>query len=318
MVIVDAGNRVKVWSDRAVGRILRLSFCIIVAWSSQMFLPAVTLAGALAPPVVVASIVPVHALLSGVVSGAAEAKLLISGQHSPHLYALKPSDQRLLHRARALFWVGRELETSLDLVLANQDSGAVKVSLLRQGGFTLRGVGGGAVDQGVDPHLWLDPDNARIMVQVMVQTMQQVDSTRAPVYAANGAALTERLDRLRQEVAERLGGPPLLPHLFMHDAYRYFIRHYLPGAPRAEVVMVHPEHPPGARRIGELRQIVADRAVKCLFVEPDSPSSLVALLSEGSGMRSIVLNPEGIGLTPGVEAYFILVRRLAEGFASCR
>ena len=71
-------------------------------------------APASAAPKVVASIKPLHSLVSGVMKGVGEPYLLIKGAASPHTFSLKPSDARELERARVIFWVGELLAPSLE------------------------------------------------------------------------------------------------------------------------------------------------------------------------------------------------------------
>ena len=54
-------------------------------------------------PRVVASIKPVHSLVSAVMQGAGEPGLLVGGSGSPHAYALRPSEARALSRADIVF-----------------------------------------------------------------------------------------------------------------------------------------------------------------------------------------------------------------------
>jgi hypothetical protein len=62
---------------------------------------------------VVVSIKPIHALVAGVMQGVATPHLLLNDQQSPHHFALKPSQARLLQQADLVFWVDSSLETPM-------------------------------------------------------------------------------------------------------------------------------------------------------------------------------------------------------------
>lgn len=62
---------------------------------------------------VVASIKPVHSLVAAVMEGVGTPQLIVRGGASPHNYSLRPSDARSLQNAKAVFWIGRDLETFL-------------------------------------------------------------------------------------------------------------------------------------------------------------------------------------------------------------
>ena len=65
------------------------------------------------PPLVVASIKPIHSLVAGVMEGVGEPYLLVKGGGSPHGYVMKPTDAQAVADAQLLFWIGEGLETFL-------------------------------------------------------------------------------------------------------------------------------------------------------------------------------------------------------------
>ncbi len=83
------------------------------------FLLTVSIARADEPPAVVVSIKPIHSLVSAVMDGVGEPTLLLQGHASPHTYALKPSEARMLENAAIVFRVGPELESFLNKPLAS-------------------------------------------------------------------------------------------------------------------------------------------------------------------------------------------------------
>ncbi len=96
-------------------------------------------------PVAVASIKPVHSLLSGVMKGVGAPKLLVRGGASPHTFALKPSDARLLEQADIVVWIGEGLEAFLSRPLHSLAGNAYKVELSRAEGIMLERTRTGAI-----------------------------------------------------------------------------------------------------------------------------------------------------------------------------
>lgn len=102
---------------------------------------------ALAAPDVVASIKPVHSLVSAVMGDVGAPDLLIEGAASPHGYSLRPSEAAALQSADLVFWIGPDLETFLDGTLDTLSADAAHVSLMTAEGATLLEVReGGAFD----------------------------------------------------------------------------------------------------------------------------------------------------------------------------
>ena len=79
---------------------------------------------------VVASIKPVHSLVSGVMAGVGMPSLIIDGAGSPHTYSLKPSQAKQLQDAKLVFWMGDELETFLVGPIENIAQSATTIKLI--------------------------------------------------------------------------------------------------------------------------------------------------------------------------------------------
>lgn len=304
----------------------------VLGWS--LFLPLVALAG----PRIVASIKPVHSLVAGVVREVGEPRLLVPGGASPHEYSLRPSDARAISEADIVFWIGPELESFMVKPLQNAkgrvrsvallDAPGVAVLPLREGGAwesrPHRHEGGAGHDaeherdRGAarDAHVWLDPVNAVAMVRHIVATLGEADPDHRADYQRNGAALIERLNELNRQLAMELGPIQDRPYIVFHDAYQYFERRY--GLSAVGSVVLNPEQRPGAKRVAEIQARIRDLGVRCVFGEPQFQPALVETAIVGSGARSGVLDPEGgAELQAGPEAYFELLRRLADSLRTC-
>jgi zinc transport system substrate-binding protein len=84
---------------------------------------------ALAAPDVVVSIKPIHSLVSAVMDGVAEPKLIVDGAASPHSFNLRPSNAKDLEAADIVFWLGNGFETFLEKPLSTLGSKAAVISL---------------------------------------------------------------------------------------------------------------------------------------------------------------------------------------------
>jgi zinc transport system substrate-binding protein len=79
---------------------------------------------------VVASILPIHSLVAGLVEGIHHADVLLPASASPHGYAMRPSEARLLQDADLFVWVGPDLETFLERSLSEPRAGRTVISLM--------------------------------------------------------------------------------------------------------------------------------------------------------------------------------------------
>ncbi|HLB06209.1 MAG TPA: metal ABC transporter substrate-binding protein, partial [Alphaproteobacteria bacterium] len=212
-------------------------------WSLPALALALTLLGAVSEanagtPRVVASIAPLHALISDVMSGLGSPALLVPANQSPHGYALRPSDMLALSEADLIVWIGPGLDGAVGRAVRSLKPDAVAIEAVRLDGLTLHkatfdhGQDEGTMDGEppehgvVDPHLWLDPLNAIVLVDVFAATLAEIDRDHAAQYEENALALKERLRALDARLRARLAPVARERYVVFHSAYRYLERRY--------------------------------------------------------------------------------------------
>ena len=274
----------------------------------------IALARAREPAPVIVSIPPLHALVSGVMEGVGEPHLLVPAGASPHAQGLRPSEARRLERAGVVFWLGEPLETFLVRPLEALPRDAEIVALIEGQGLILRTSRDG--DRGaIDAHIWLDPMNAIAMVGAIARTLGRVDPPHGARYAANAARLVARIEALDRDLAALLAPVRALPYVVFHDAYGYFEARY-DLSPIGAIARA-PGRMASARRVADIRERIRDAGALCVFAEPQFEPRLIATLIEGTGARIGVLDPLGVGVPPGADAYFELMTGLATSLRDC-
>jgi zinc transport system substrate-binding protein len=287
---------------------------------------------------VVVTIKPLHALVAGVMAGVGTPDLLVKGSSSAHTYALKPSDASTLNRSDIFFRMSetmepftaklaRSLPKRVQLVTLQQSKG-LKL-LPRRTGSTFEDDGhdhGSGKNHGhkhghdhghgvTDGHAWLDPDNAKVMVERIVQVLSAKDKPNASKFRANGDVLKSKLDELSTELTRELAPAGKQPFIVFHDALQYFERRF--GLKAVGSISVSPEVPPSAQRLSALRGKVMALAAVCVLAEPQFDTRLVANLTEGTKARTGTIDPEGARIEAGPELYFTLLRNLARDLKAC-
>jgi len=285
-------------------------------------------------PEVVVSIPPLHGLVAAVMAGVGIPHLLVRGGASPHDASLRPSDARALSAARLVVWGGPGLEAFLvkplsalagaarvltlteapGMVLLEQRAGGV-FAVQTEGEAEARGEADHDEHGAINPHLWLDPRNAIEIARQAAAALAELDPANAPRYAANEARLATRLEALDRELAARFGPVAGIPFAVFHDAYPYLEARYSLRALGA--LTINPAVPPGAKRLAALRARLREFGAACVFAEPQFRPAVVAVLVEGTGARAATLDPLGTTLAPGPDAYFVLMRGLADALVSC-
>lgn len=316
--------------------------------------PAVARAasGADAPLSVVVTIKPIHALTAAVLGDLGKAELLLDGAASPHTYALKPSQVRQLNKADAVVMVSTALETFMAKVISSLPRAVTVVKIdqadglerlpIREGGLFEEHdhASGGAKhghghahrhegksrtptgdrghrdsDEAIDAHLWLDPQNAKTIVAHITTSLAKLRPAFRPALEKNAAAVTARLDALQDTIARDLQSVQSKPFIVFHDAYQYFERRF--GVLAAGSITLNPDVQPGARRLKELRGRLQVGGAVCVFAEPQFEPKIVETLIQGTKIRRGVLDPIGISITPGPDAYETLLVNMARAMRAC-
>ena len=301
---------------------------------------------------VVTSIKPVHSLVSAVMEGVAKPSLLVDGAASPHTYSLKPSQAEQLQNADIVFWMSHDLEAFLENSIENIAQKAVSVPLIESHDLTLLNFReGGAFDahghdddhddkhddkhdddkhdddkhddhddkhddrDEMDPHVWLDPQNAKALVHEIEEQLAKIDPNNAEIYKTNVSIIMKKLDKLTNEIDANLEPIRGRGYVVFHDAYQYFEKRF--GISAIGSITVSPEVMPGAERVRELRKKIKELDATCVFSEPQFEPKLVATVTENTNAGNGILDPLGTSLENGPTLYFELIRNMAKSFKDC-
>ena len=283
---------------------------------------------------VVASIKPVHGLVSAVMRGVGAPTLLVEGAASPHGYALTPSDAQVLTDADLIVWIGPEIEPFLGRALHTLADDARALALIDAPGVAtlpladaaLKPAGHGHDDHGHDDHghghagtrdghIWLDPANAKVMVARIADELAALDPANAPLFKANAAREQQAIDRQATAIRAEFSALRDARYVVFHDAYRYFERHV--GMRTIGAIAVDPEIPPGAGRITGLRAAIRTSGAACVFAEPQFAPAVLETVIAGTGARRGILDPLGTGVSAGPDHYQALMAGMADGFRQC-
>ena len=332
---------------------------------------------------VVASVKPVHSLVSGVMDGVGKPALIVKGSASPHTYSLKPSQAQQIEEADLVFWMGHELESFLEKpleaiatkakVVELIDSHELKKLDMREGGaFDDHGHDEHGKDEHdddhkdhdkhsdekhdehdehaskdhdedghkdhdehskdkhdehadeshdehhhgeFDVHVWLDPENAKVLVQEIKEALIEIDPGNAGKYEANAKNLIVKLDQLVSEISATLESSKGKGYIVFHDAYQYFEERF--GMTAVGSITVSPEVVPGASRIRELKDKIVELDAHCVFSEPQFQPKIVFTVAEGTQANTGVLDPLGASISNGPELYFTLIRDMANSLQEC-
>ncbi len=130
---------------------------------------------------------------------------LLSQNASPHDYALKPSDIQKIQSADLIVWVGSDLEVFLakpiaksrrSLALANNENMPLRT-------FT-KPCGCGHKHSHYDPHIWLGPEQAKIIAQSITSELIKISPDLKLDYLSKlqqfNQTLSQTVERIKQQL----------------------------------------------------------------------------------------------------------------------
>lgn len=170
--------------------------------------------------------------------------------------------------------------------------------------------------EGADPHAWLLPANAQAWLNVIAEELAEHDPDNAAAYRANAEAGKQEIAEAVASISARLEPFRSKQFIVFHDAYQYFERGF--GLNAAGAISISDAAKPSPARIAEVRGVVADLKVSCVFSEPQFNPGLVATVLDGTGAGTAVLDPLGAKLEPGPQFYPALLQEIGAAIAGCK
>ena len=299
---------------------------------------------------VVTSIKPIHSLASYLMDGVGKPDLIVDGYASPHGFALKPSHAKMLQNADLIFWVGEDLENFLKKPLKSIAKKAEKIELMEIKGlkkleFRERNIfedhddhkehghkkdkhddhkehghkkdkhddHHGHAHGEHDPHIWLDPMNAKVILSEMAEHLIENDQENASKYKANLKKAHKDLDKLTKKVKSELNKD--FKSIVFHDAYQYFEKRF--GVNVLGAFTVNTDVLPGAEQLSEIREVIEHEKVSCVFSEPQFNPDIIKAVAKDTNIKTGVIDPLGATLNPGKTLYFDLIKNMSTSFKGC-
>jgi len=297
---------------------------------------------------VVTSIKPIHSLAGYIMDGVGSPGLIVDGYNSPHSFQLKPSHAKMLEQADIIFWIGEDLENFLEKPLATIAMKAEKIELLEINGikklkFRERNIFDEHDDHGhdakkeehdddddhghdakkeehddheghghgeYDPHIWLDPINAKVILNEITEHLIEDDSKNTATYKSNLAKALAKIDKLIIDVITETNTD--LSYVVFHDAYQYYENRFNVNILGA--MTVNPDVMPGAEQIHEIHEVIEHDNVSCILSEPQFNPDIIKSIAKDTNVKTGVLDPLGANLKPGKDLYFDLIRNMSASF----
>ena len=168
---------------------------------------------------------PLFLLSQAVTEGAAPAKQLLQAGEVGHHGSISPGDIKAIQDSTFVVWFGESLENNL---AANLNNAPNSIALFKFDAFKrhpLRDIKGKPIAGTLDPHIWLDPDNAKAITRALAVIHSHANPQYKSLYQANTKKFAQRMDEA-VAAQSKLGGKArkAQPYWAYHDSYQYLER----------------------------------------------------------------------------------------------
>ncbi len=251
---------------------------------------------------VIVSVAPEAEFVKAVGGDKVNVVVMVPPGANPHTYEALPQQLREISKAEMYVEVGTPLEFELnymdkiksanpDMLIVNSSTG---VSLIPNTAEH---------EEGSDPHIWVSPKNAKIMVENIYQGLVQVDPANKGYYMKNRNNYLQQLDKVDKNLTKSLKGKENSSILVYHPAWAYLCKDYH----LQQISIESGGKEPTPHEITSIVDLARKNNIKVVFVEPQyNPSSAEIIASEIGGN---VVSVDDLG-----ENYIENMKKIEESF----
>jgi ABC-type Zn uptake system ZnuABC Zn-binding protein ZnuA len=247
---------------------------------------------------VVATTSTIASLAAGVLGDPSRVRSLVPVGASPEDYQPAPQDIEAIHSATVLVENGANLEGWLQSDLDNAKNEKLAVVICSDGLPVREG----------NPHLWMDPEFARVYVRKIRDALVTADPPNAATYKRNAAAYDAQLVALVARTRKKIATIPPLQRtmIIFHNAFLYYNARF--GLRTVGVVEVNPGAEPSPQHIAEIVTLARASHVRAVFAEPEYSPKLVQALAQSAGIKTVEnLYDDSVGTDPKVANYIGMI-----------
>ncbi|ETI87132.1 MAG: zinc ABC transporter substrate-binding protein [Negativicoccus succinicivorans] len=270
---------------------------------------------------VVTTVYPVYDVVKKVAGDRADVTLLVPPGAEPHDWEPTASDLKKIGQAKVFFYNGAGLEPT-DQILKKEITRDATVVELSQGLDLLKLQDDDDHDHdhdhdadhhdedhhdedhhaeghhhhhhgGVDPHVWLDPQNVMKEAAVVADALAKADPAHADAYRANAKKYQDELAALDKDMDAALSSLANKNLVVSHEAFGYLAARY--SLTQIGIMGVDADAEPTPDRMAQLVEFIREHDVRTIYSEELVNPRLADAIAAETGAVVRVLNPiEGL------------------------
>jgi zinc transport system substrate-binding protein len=240
---------------------------------------------------VVTTLFPLYDFAKSIGQDKAQVTFLLPPGVEAHSFEPKPSDVILINQADIFIYTGKIMEpwaedivksiTNKNLLVVDAGDG---INLIPAVFHDLDGPAGS-----MDPHIWLDFDNAKMIVNSIKEAFIEKDPENKSLYEKNAEEYNQQLTDIDNDYKSALSLCKSKEIIYAgHYAFGYLIKRY--GLEYIAAQGVSPDAEPTANDLINLVNQIKEDNVRYIFYEELASPKIAETLSGETGAELLILN----------------------------
>lgn len=248
---------------------------------------------------VVTTVYPAYDLVKQIGGDKVDVSMLVPMGAEPHDWEPTASDLKKIGEAKVFVYNGAGLEPSEKLLEPSILKKAMPVELASAVDVMKRDVPDEHEDEhehghnhnhesGIDPHIWLAPENVIREVDLVVDALSKADLDNKAYYESNGKAYKAELEKLHAEYKELAASLPDKNLVVSHEAFGYLAKAY--GFKQLGIMGIAPDSEPTPEHMAYIVKFIKENSVKAIFSEELINPKLAEAIAQETHVKVYVLN----------------------------
>ncbi|MDO9464737.1 MAG: zinc ABC transporter substrate-binding protein [bacterium] len=242
---------------------------------------------------VVVTILPLADFVENIGKDKVDVSVMIPPGGNPHTYEPTPSQLKQVSQAQMYVKVGSGVEFELawmdklaslnkNMLICDSSEGIRLIEMTEHHHEENEGH-----HRGRDPHIWLSPVNAMLMVTSIKNALIEIDSGNKEFYTHNAQEFILRLDNLNKEFGDKLSALKNRSFVVFHPAWGYFAADY--GLKQIPIEVEGKE--PTAKELTQLIKEAKKCNIKVVFSSPQFSKKSAEVIAKEINGKVVFMDP---------------------------